>query len=123
MGRAPRRRPAVASATSPWSPWRLAGGRCLAALSLGCSPAGHDDPGTRHARVAARLLPTGAAPDLANAVAQALAHAGDEAAAPVMVTGDTAHQMQALTAVAARLGRLVCFSSEIRPVVAVGVQA
>ncbi len=79
--------------------------RHLAALSLGCSLAGHDNPGTRHARAAARLLPAGAAPDLANAVAQALAHAGDEAAATAMATGDTAQRLQALTAVAAGLVR------------------
>lgn len=79
--------------------------RHLAALSLGCSLAGHDGPGIRHARSAAGLLPTGAAPDLANAVAQALAHAGEEAAATAMVTGDTAQRLQALTAVAAGLVR------------------
>ncbi|MET4669592.1 transcriptional regulator with XRE-family HTH domain [Streptomyces sp. PvR018] len=79
--------------------------RHLAALSLGCSLAGHDGPGTRHARSAARSLPTGAAPALANAMAQALAHAGDEAAATAMVTGDTAQRLQALTAVAAGLVR------------------
>ncbi|MEV7653601.1 hypothetical protein AB0O39_05435 [Streptomyces anulatus] len=79
--------------------------RHLAALSLGCSLAGHDDPGTRHARAAARLLPTGAAPDLTNVVAQALAHAGDEDAATAMVTGDTAQRLQVLTAVAAGLVR------------------
>ncbi|OON81402.1 hypothetical protein B1H18_08770 [Streptomyces tsukubensis] len=77
----------------------------LAALSLGCSLAGHDDPGTRHARAAARLLPTGAAPDLTNVVAQALAHARDEDAATAMVTGDTAQRLQALTAIAAGLVR------------------
>ncbi|MHC0430820.1 helix-turn-helix domain-containing protein [Streptomyces sp. O3] len=77
----------------------------LAALSLGCSLAGHDDPGTRHARAAARLLPTGATPGLTNVVAQALAHAGDEDAATAMVTGDTAQRLQALTAVAAGLVR------------------
>ncbi|MFE3790359.1 hypothetical protein [Streptomyces goshikiensis] len=80
--------------------------RHLAALSLGCSLAGQDDPGTRYARAAARLVPAGAAPDLANAVAQALAHAGDEAAATAMATGDTAQRLQALTAVAAGLVRL-----------------
>ncbi|GFH35915.1 helix-turn-helix domain-containing protein [Streptomyces pacificus] len=77
----------------------------LAALSLGCSLAGHDDPGIRHARAAVRLLPTAATPDLTNVVAQALAHAGDEAAATAMVTGDTAQRLQALTAVAAGLVR------------------
>ncbi|MFE5719626.1 hypothetical protein [Streptomyces erythrochromogenes] len=77
--------------------------RHLAALSLGCSLAGHHDPGTRHARSAARLLPAGAASDLANTVAQALAHAGDEAAATAMATGDTVQRLQALTAVAAGL--------------------
>ncbi|MFE6697152.1 hypothetical protein [Streptomyces sp. NPDC057718] len=79
--------------------------RHLAFLSLGCSLAGHEDPGASHARAAARLLPAGAAPDLTNAVAQALAHAGDEAAATAMVTGDTAQRLQALTAVAAGLVR------------------
>ncbi|WP_436737039.1 hypothetical protein [Streptomyces sp. BBFR102] len=77
----------------------------LAALSLGCSLAGHDDPGARHARAAAQLLPAEAAPDLANAVAQALAHVGDEVAATAMVTGDTVQRLQALTAVAAGLVR------------------
>ncbi|MFD7102959.1 hypothetical protein [Streptomyces celluloflavus] len=79
--------------------------RHLAAFSLGCSLAGHDDPGTRYARAAARLVLAGTAPDLANAVAQALAHAGDEAAATAMATGDTAQRLQALTAVAAGLVR------------------
>ncbi|MFG3409488.1 hypothetical protein [Streptomyces sp. NPDC048142] len=80
--------------------------RHLAALSLGCSLAGHDDLGTRYARAAARLVSDGAAPDLANAVAQALAHTGDEPAASAMATGDSAPQRrQALTAVAAGLVR------------------
>ncbi|MFB8418716.1 hypothetical protein ACFC63_24720 [Streptomyces albidoflavus] len=79
--------------------------RHLAALSLGCSLAGHEDLGTRHARAAAGLLPAGTAPDPANAVAQALAYAGDEAAATAMATGDPAQRLQALTAVAAGLVR------------------
>ncbi|MFE4666157.1 hypothetical protein ACFRI7_15005 [Streptomyces sp. NPDC056716] len=80
--------------------------RHLAAISLGCSLAGDDGPATRYARAAARLVPDGAAPELANAVAQALAHTGDEAAATAMATGGTAPQRrQALTAVAAGLVR------------------
>ncbi|WP_164784902.1 hypothetical protein [Streptomyces griseoviridis] len=80
--------------------------RHLAALSLGCSLAGHDDPGARYARAAARLVPDAAAPDLANAVAQALAHAGDGPAATAMATGSTAAQRRhALTTVAAGLVR------------------
>ncbi|MFF0967927.1 hypothetical protein ACWDQO_00100 [Streptomyces sp. NPDC003703] len=79
--------------------------RHLAALSLGCSLAGHDDPGARYARTAARLAPAEATPDLAHAVAQALAHAGDEAAATAMAKGDTAQRSQALTAIAAGLVR------------------
>ncbi|MFJ7278965.1 hypothetical protein [Kitasatospora sp. NPDC098663] len=80
--------------------------RHLAALSLGCSLAGHDSSGTRHAREAARLMPDGATPELANAVAQALAHTGDEPAALAMVQGRTIGQQgQALTAVAVGLVR------------------
>lgn len=79
--------------------------RHLAALSLGCSLAGHEGPGARHARAAAGLLPAGAVPDLANAIAQALAHVGDEAAATAVITGDSAQRLQALTAVAAGLAR------------------
>ncbi|MFJ1680147.1 hypothetical protein ACIODT_35300 [Streptomyces sp. NPDC088251] len=80
--------------------------RHLAALSLGCSLAGHDDLGTCYAQAAARLVSDGAAPDLANVVAQALAHTGDEPAASAMATGDTAPQRrQALAAVAAGLVR------------------
>ncbi|MFE0424541.1 hypothetical protein [Streptomyces sp. NPDC058953] len=79
--------------------------RHLAAFSLGASLAGHDNLGARYARAAARLVPAGAAPELANAVAQALAHAGDEAAATVMATGDAAQRLQALTAIAAGLVR------------------
>ncbi len=80
--------------------------RHLAALSLGCSLAGYDDLGTCYARAAARLVPDGAAPEPANAVAQALAHTGDERAASAMATGRNAeHRRQALTAVAAGLVR------------------
>ncbi|MET8827057.1 ATP-binding protein [Streptomyces sp. NPDC004610] len=80
--------------------------RHLAALSLGCSLAGYDDQGTRYARAAARLVPDGAAPDLAYAVAQALAHTGDEPAATAMAMGGPARQRrQGLTAVAAGLLR------------------
>ncbi|MGC5401576.1 hypothetical protein ACPXCP_38295 [Streptomyces sp. DT20] len=80
--------------------------RHLAALSLGCSLAEHDDLGTSYARAAARLMSDGAAPGPANAVAQALAHTGDEPAASAMARGDTAPQRrQALTAVAAGLVR------------------
>ncbi|MEV6744246.1 hypothetical protein AB0N21_07550 [Streptomyces sp. NPDC051080] len=80
--------------------------RHLAALSLGCSLAGHDDLGTCYAQAAARLVSDGAAPDLANVVAQALAHTGDEPAASAMATGDTAPQRrQALAAIAAGLVR------------------
>ncbi|MFI9461981.1 hypothetical protein [Streptomyces xiamenensis] len=80
--------------------------RHLAALSLGCSLAGHVDAGIRYARAAAHLVPDGAAPDLANAVAQALAHTGDEPAATAMATGRTAAQRrQSLTTVAAGLVR------------------
>ncbi|MEV7287151.1 hypothetical protein AB0O01_21710 [Streptomyces sp. NPDC093252] len=80
--------------------------RHLAALSLGCSLAGDDEPAARHARAAARLLPDGAAPEPANAVAQALAHTGDEPGARAMTTGRGApERRQALTAVAAGLVR------------------
>ncbi|MEV0266354.1 hypothetical protein AB0I49_34105 [Streptomyces sp. NPDC050617] len=80
--------------------------RHLAALSLGCSLAGYGDSGTRYAQAAACALPDGAAPELANAVAQALAHTGDEPAASAMATGGSAAQRrQALTAVAAGLVR------------------
>ncbi|MFI7097766.1 hypothetical protein ACIBK8_00160 [Streptomyces sp. NPDC050161] len=80
--------------------------RHLAALSLGCSLAGNDDLGTCYAQAAARLVPDGAAPELANVVAQALAHTGDEPAASAMATGGNAAQRrQALTAVAAGLVR------------------
>ncbi|MFJ8229585.1 hypothetical protein ACIQ9E_06425 [Streptomyces sp. NPDC094448] len=79
--------------------------RHLAALSLGASLAGHENPGARYARAAARLVPAGAAPELANAVAQALAHTGDEAAATAMAAGGTRQRQQALTAVATGLVR------------------
>ena len=80
--------------------------RHLAALSLGCSLAGCDDEGTRHAHAAARLMSDVADPGLANAVAQALAYAGDEPAACAMVQASKASQRQhALTAVAAGLVR------------------
>ncbi len=79
--------------------------RHLAALSLGCSLAGHDDPGAYYARTAARSVPAEATPGLAHAVAQALAHAGDEAAATAMARGNTAQRFQALTAIAAGLVR------------------
>ncbi|MFJ9263701.1 hypothetical protein ACIRP4_26020 [Streptomyces bacillaris] len=80
--------------------------RHLAALSLGCSFAGDDASAARYAQEAARLVPAAATPELANAVAQALAHSGDEAAAASVVTGGSAaRKRQALTAVAAGLVR------------------
>ncbi|MFM9615484.1 hypothetical protein [Streptomyces niveiscabiei] len=79
--------------------------RHLAALSLGCSLAGHDGPAARHARAAADLVPDDAAPELANAVAQAVAHTGDEYLASALVKGRTSARRQALTAVAAGLVR------------------
>ncbi|MEV4877817.1 hypothetical protein [Streptomyces cyaneofuscatus] len=80
--------------------------RHLAALSLGFFLAGDDTSAARYAQEAARLVPAAATPELANAVAQVLAHCGDEAAALSMVTGCSAAQKrQALTAVAAGLVR------------------
>ncbi|MEV6122295.1 hypothetical protein AB0M23_17505 [Streptomyces sp. NPDC052077] len=80
--------------------------RHLAALSLGCSLGGHGNAGARYARDAARLVAAGGGPGAANAVAQALAHAGDAPAATALVTGTTtAQRRQALTAVAAGLVR------------------
>ncbi|MFB8140640.1 hypothetical protein [Streptomyces parvus] len=80
--------------------------RHLAALSLGCSLAGDDASAARYAQEAARLVPAAATPELSNAVAQVLAHSGDEAAASSMVTGGSAAQKrQSLTAVAAGLVR------------------
>ncbi|MEE4491029.1 hypothetical protein [Streptomyces sp. BE230] len=79
--------------------------RHLAALSLGCSLAGHDGPAARHARAAADLVSDDAAPELANAVAQAVAHTGDEPLASALVRGRTSARRQALTAVAAGLLR------------------
>ncbi|MGY3680135.1 hypothetical protein [Streptomyces sp. TE33382] len=104
MGAAGRQDEAEALALSLPDPHDRA--RHLAVLSLGCSLAGHDDSGTRHAQAAARLVSDGAAPELANVVAQALAHTGDEAAASAMATGGSVPQRrQALTAVAAGLVR------------------
>ncbi|MFJ4006360.1 hypothetical protein ACIPWL_23320 [Streptomyces sp. NPDC090023] len=79
--------------------------RHFAALSLGCSLGGHTAPGAHYAREAARLATGDADPALANAVAQALAHAGDAFAARTLVTGRVAEKRQALTAVAAGLVR------------------
>ncbi|MEW5355798.1 hypothetical protein [Streptomyces sp. 16-176A] len=80
--------------------------RHLAALSLGCSLAGYDELGTCYARAAACLIPADADPEPANAVAQALAHTGDESAALAMATGRTAgEKRQTLTAVAVGLVR------------------
>ncbi|MYT93664.1 hypothetical protein GTY40_21795 [Streptomyces sp. SID8359] len=80
--------------------------RHLAALSLGCSFAGDDTSAARYAQEAARLVPAAAAPELANSIAQALAHSGDGAAASSMVAGGSAaRKRQALTAVAAGLVR------------------
>ncbi|MFB6531561.1 hypothetical protein [Streptomyces sp. NPDC056399] len=77
--------------------------RHLTALSLGCSLARHDGLAARYAQAAADLLPNDAAPELANALAQALAHTGDASLAPKLVKGNTAARRQALTAVAAGL--------------------
>ncbi|MFE7511445.1 hypothetical protein ACFU8I_09505 [Streptomyces sp. NPDC057540] len=79
--------------------------RHLAALSLGCSLAGHDGLAARHARAATDLAPDDAAPELANALAQAVAHTGDESLALALVKGRTRVRRQALTAVAAGLVR------------------
>ncbi|MFJ3659205.1 hypothetical protein ACIPPM_01905 [Streptomyces sp. NPDC090119] len=79
--------------------------RHFAALSLGCSLGGHTAPGAHYAREAARLATGDADPALANAVAQALAHAGAGSAAQSLVTGRVAEKRQALTAVAAGLVR------------------
>ncbi|MFD7066318.1 hypothetical protein ACFV97_03680 [Streptomyces sp. NPDC059913] len=79
----------------------------LAALSLGCSLTGKEDLGTRYARAAARLVRDGVVSDAAYAVAQALAHTGDESAATTMAMGGASRERdrQALTAVAAGLVR------------------
>ncbi|MER8029583.1 hypothetical protein ABTZ78_11530 [Streptomyces bauhiniae] len=77
--------------------------RHFAALSLGCSLGGHTDPGAHYAREAASLISGDTEPILANAVAQALAHAGEGSAALALVTGRVAEKRQALTAVAAGL--------------------
>ncbi|MFF0711400.1 hypothetical protein ACWEVM_07105 [Streptomyces bauhiniae] len=79
--------------------------RHVAALSLGCSLGGHTDPGAHYAREAARLVSGDTDPSSANAVAQALAHAGEGSAARALVTGRVAEKRQALTAVAAGLVR------------------
>ncbi|MER5780678.1 hypothetical protein ABT104_02965 [Streptomyces mobaraensis] len=80
--------------------------RHLAALSLGCSLGGREEAGGRYAHEAARLMPDGAEPTLANVVAQALAHAGEGPAALATATGRTAtEKRQVLTAVAAGLAR------------------
>ncbi|MFE3738889.1 hypothetical protein [Streptomyces sp. NPDC059134] len=77
--------------------------RHLAALSLGCSLGHHDDAAVRYAREAANLVSDGTEPGLANAVAQALGHAGDGRAACAMATGNATQRRQALAAVAAGL--------------------
>ncbi|MFD7897156.1 hypothetical protein [Streptomyces sp. NPDC059743] len=77
--------------------------RHLAALSLGCSLGDHGDAAVRYAREAASLVSGRTEPGLANAVAQALGHAGDGPAACAMATGGAAQRRQALTAVAAGL--------------------
>ncbi|MFE2032825.1 hypothetical protein ACFXBB_06075 [Streptomyces scopuliridis] len=77
--------------------------RHLAALSLGCSLGDHGDAAVRYAREAASLVSGRTEPGLANAVAQALGHAGDGPAACAMATGGATQRRQALTAVAAGL--------------------
>ncbi|WP_433699185.1 hypothetical protein [Nocardiopsis sp. CA-288880] len=80
--------------------------RHLGSLSLGCSLGGFHEAGARYARDAAGLVPDSGEAGLRNTVAQALAHAGDGAAASAMATGGSAAQKrQAMTAVAAGLAR------------------
>ncbi|SHK20532.1 hypothetical protein SAMN05421803_11592 [Nocardiopsis flavescens] len=80
--------------------------RHLGSLSLGCSLGGFREAGARYAREAADLVSDSGEAGLRNTVAQALAHAGDGAAASAMATGGSAAQeRQAMTAVAAGLAR------------------
>ncbi|MYW02346.1 hypothetical protein [Streptomyces sp. SID3343] len=88
--------------------------RHLAALSMGCSQGGHDIEARRYAQEAAGLGADGSGPGLRAVIAQALAHAGEAAAAVEVarrrMPGDPATPAQlrvqrrrALTAVAAGL--------------------